>query len=103
MKGKEPFFYNYLKALHYKQYSSKHEDLTNCGVQTDYKFSVFVTGAHILQVLNSDSQAFAKEFGGPILDYAIDYAMNVTQRFFDAYTYDQLSHVPLTEDFFEKE
>ncbi|KAJ0172325.1 hypothetical protein K1T71_012298 [Dendrolimus kikuchii] len=58
--------------------------------------------ARILQVLNSDSQAFAKEFGGPILDYAIDYAMNVTQRFFDAYTYDQISHVPLTEEFFEK-
>ncbi|KAG6451471.1 uncharacterized protein LOC115444454 [Manduca sexta] len=58
---------------------------------------------NILRVLNSDSQAFAKEFGGPILDYAIDYAMNVTQRFFDAYTYDQLTHVPLTEEFFEKE
>ncbi|KOB66551.1 Takeout-like protein 3 [Operophtera brumata] len=59
--------------------------------------------ANILQVLNSDAQAFASEFGGPILDYAIDYAMNVTQRFFDAYTYDQLTHVPLTEEFFEKE
>lgn len=59
--------------------------------------------ANILKVLNSDSQAFAQEFGGPILDYAIDYAMNVTQRFFDAFTYDQLTQVPLTDDFFEKE
>ncbi|XP_047034913.1 uncharacterized protein LOC110373739 [Helicoverpa armigera] len=59
--------------------------------------------ANVLQVLNADSQALAKDFGGPILDYAIDYAMNVTQKFFDAYTYDQISHVPLTEDFFEKE
>ncbi|KAL0868569.1 hypothetical protein ABMA27_008037 [Loxostege sticticalis] len=59
--------------------------------------------ANLLQVLNRDSQLFANEFGGPILDYAIDYAMNVTQRFFDAYTYDQLSPVPLTKDFFVKE
>ncbi|CAH2054743.1 unnamed protein product, partial [Iphiclides podalirius] len=57
--------------------------------------------ANILNVLNSNSQLVAQEFGGPILDYAIDYAMNVTQRFFSAYTYDQLSHVPLTEEFFE--
>ncbi|CAH0596227.1 unnamed protein product [Chrysodeixis includens] len=59
--------------------------------------------ANVLQVLNADSQALAKDFGGPILDYAIDYAMNVTQKFFDTYTYDQISHVPLTEEFFEKE
>ncbi|XP_059051921.1 uncharacterized protein LOC131846602 [Achroia grisella] len=59
--------------------------------------------ANILQVLNRDSQLFANEFGEPILNYAIDYAMNVTQRFFDTFTYDQISHVPLTEDFFVKE
>ncbi|KAI5644844.1 hypothetical protein NE865_03190 [Phthorimaea operculella] len=59
--------------------------------------------ANVLQVLNSNSQLVAQEFGGPILDYAIDYAMNVTQKFFDAYTYDQLSHIPLTEEFFVKE
>ncbi|XP_068619766.1 uncharacterized protein [Battus philenor] len=57
--------------------------------------------ANILDVLNSNSQLVAQEFGGPILDYAIDYAMNVTQHFFDAYTYDQISHVPLTDEFFE--
>ncbi|XP_072933512.1 protein takeout-like [Epargyreus clarus] len=56
---------------------------------------------NILDVLNSNSQLVAQEFGGPILDYAIGYAMNMTQRFFSAYTYDQLSLVPLTEDFFE--
>ncbi|KPI98776.1 hypothetical protein RR46_10094 [Papilio xuthus] len=59
--------------------------------------------ANILGVLNSNSQLVAQEFGGPILDYAIDYAMNVTQKFFDAYTYDQISHVPLTDDFFEED
>ncbi|KPJ17901.1 Circadian clock-controlled protein [Papilio machaon] len=59
--------------------------------------------ANILSVLNSNSQLVAQEFGGPILDYAIDYAMNVTQKFFDAYTYDQISHVPLTDDFFEED
>ncbi|XP_026331417.1 protein takeout-like [Hyposmocoma kahamanoa] len=59
--------------------------------------------ANVLQVLNSNSQLVAQEFGGPILDYAIDYAMNVTQRFFDTYTYDQLTHIPLTQEFFEKE
>ncbi|XP_038207307.1 uncharacterized protein LOC119829024 [Zerene cesonia] len=58
--------------------------------------------ANILEVLNSNSQLVAQEFGGPILDYAIDYAMNVTQRFFSTYTYDQLTHVPLTDEFFEK-
>ncbi|XP_041982687.1 uncharacterized protein LOC121735795 [Aricia agestis] len=58
--------------------------------------------ANILDVLNSNSQLVAQEFGEPILDYAIDYAMNVTQRFFSTYTYDQLSKVPLTEEFFEK-
>lgn len=68
-----------------------------------YKLLPFLSGAQVLQVLNSDSQALAKDFGGPILDYAIDYAMNVTQKFFDAYTYDQISHVPLTDEFFEKE
>ncbi|XP_045779220.1 uncharacterized protein LOC123876871 [Maniola jurtina] len=57
--------------------------------------------ANILDVLNSNAQLVAAEFGGPILDYAIDYAMNVTQRFFSTYTYDQISKVPLTEDFFE--
>ncbi|XP_039759957.1 uncharacterized protein LOC120633705 [Pararge aegeria] len=57
--------------------------------------------ANILDVLNSNSQLVAAEFGGPILDYAIDYAMNVTQRFFSTYTYDQISKVPLTDDFFE--
>ncbi|KAL4717202.1 hypothetical protein ACJJTC_017089 [Scirpophaga incertulas] len=59
--------------------------------------------ANLLQVLNRDSQLFANEFGGPILDYAIDYAMNVTQRFFNAYAYDQLSPIPLTDDFFVKD
>lgn len=54
-------------------------------------------------MLNSNSQLVAQEFGGPILDYAIDYAMNVTQRFFDTYTYDQLTHIPLTQEFFQKE
>lgn len=60
------------------------------------------SGANILDVLNSNSQLVAQEFGGPILDYAIDYAMNVTQKFFNTYTYDQISHVPLTDEFFEK-
>ncbi|CAF4841894.1 unnamed protein product [Pieris macdunnoughi] len=58
--------------------------------------------ANILEVLNENSQLVAQEFGGPILDYAIDYAMNVTQRFFSTYTYNQLSHVPLSDEFFEK-
>ncbi|XP_045454526.1 uncharacterized protein LOC123663929 [Melitaea cinxia] len=57
--------------------------------------------ANILEVLNSNAQLVAQEFGGPILDYAIDYAMNVTQRFFSTYTYDQISKVPLSEEFFE--
>ncbi|XP_075984833.1 uncharacterized protein LOC142982293 [Anticarsia gemmatalis] len=59
--------------------------------------------AQVLQVLNADSQILANDFGGPILDYAIDYMMNVTQKFFDTYTYDQISHIPLTDEFFEKE
>lgn len=66
-----------------------------------YTNNIFFPGANILEVLNSNSQLVAQEFGGPILDYAIDYAMNVTQRFFSTYTYDQISKVPLTEDFFE--
>ncbi|XP_063529604.1 uncharacterized protein LOC134740878 [Cydia strobilella] len=59
--------------------------------------------ANILQVLNQNSQLVAQEFGAPILEYAIDYAMNVTQRFFSAYTYQQISNVPITPEFFEKE
>ncbi|CAB3233706.1 unnamed protein product [Arctia plantaginis] len=59
--------------------------------------------AQVLQVLNADSQVLAKDFGGPILDYAIDYMMNVTQKFFNTYTYDQISYIPLGEEFFEKE
>ncbi|CAG9112537.1 hypothetical protein JYU34_005006 [Plutella xylostella] len=62
-----------------------------------------VISANILDVLNANAKHVAQEMGGPILDYAIGYAMNVTQKFFDAYTYDQLSKVPLTEDFFVKE
>lgn len=62
-----------------------------------------IPGANILAVLNQNSQLVAQEFGGPILDYAIDYAMNVTQRFFSAYTYQQISHIDVTEEFFEKE
>lgn len=61
----------------------------------------YFLGANILEVLNSNAQLVAQEFGGPILDYAIDYAMNVTQRFFSTYTYDQISKVPLSEEFFE--
>ncbi|KAI8437730.1 hypothetical protein MSG28_011964 [Choristoneura fumiferana] len=59
--------------------------------------------ANILAVLNQNSQLVAQEFGAPILEYAIDYAMNVTQRFFSAYTYQQISHIDVTEEFFEKE
>lgn len=59
--------------------------------------------AQVLNLLNAESQILAKDFGGPILDYAIDYAMNVTQKFFDTYTYNQISYIPLGDEFFEKE
>ncbi|CAK1593727.1 unnamed protein product [Parnassius mnemosyne] len=89
---------------HYKINSYKY----NADYGTDLKMNLTnlfrgspEISANVLNVLNSNSQLVAQEFGGPILNYAIDYAMNVTQRFFDTYTYDQLTHVALTEDFFE--
>jgi hypothetical protein len=85
-------------------------DVSNGSGDAPSLFKLFIinlpfsfTGANILQVLNQNSQLVAQEFGGPILEYAIDYAMNVTQRFFSAYTYEQISHVPITDEFFEKE
>lgn len=90
--------------VHYKidnyKYKADYGDDLKLNLTNLFRHSPEIS-ANILEVINSNSKLVASEFGGPILDYAIDYAVNVTKKFFEAYTYDQIVKVPLPPNFFE--
>ncbi|GBP42671.1 hypothetical protein EVAR_21946_1 [Eumeta japonica] len=63
---------------------------------------IAVTCAEVLQFINANSMQLAGEFGGPIIKRTLDYTMTTIRKFFDAYTYDQLVHVPFDESYFNR-